>query len=80
MSSELQHRILKGEGVQLDFKHSITDKQKIAWTLCAFANTKGGSLLIGVKDNGKVKGVNPEEGSYQTYYFLHHQEHNFEPL
>lgn len=27
-------------------------------TLCAFANTKGGTLYIGVSDEGKVKGIN----------------------
>lgn len=62
--SELQRIIAKGEGEQLDFKFRIDDKKKIARTLVAFANTKGGTLLIGVKDNGKIKGVNPEEEYY----------------
>lgn len=62
--SELLRKISNGEGVQLDFKLRIEDKQKIARTLAAFANTEGGSLLIGVKDNGKVRGVNPEEEFY----------------
>lgn len=58
---ELKQRISKGEGVQLDFKFRIDDQRKIARTLVAFANSQGGSLLIGVKDNGKIAGVNPEE-------------------
>ncbi|MDX2359823.1 MAG: ATP-binding protein [Crocinitomicaceae bacterium] len=62
--SELQRVIAKGEGVQLDFKYCIDDKQKISRTLVAFANTSGGRVLIGVKDNGKIKGVNPEEELY----------------
>lgn len=62
--SELLQKIAIGEGVQQDFKLRIEDKQKIARTLAAFANTEGGSLLIGVKDNGKVRGVNPEEEYY----------------
>jgi predicted HTH transcriptional regulator len=53
--------IQQGEHQQLDFKFQISDSKKIARTLCAFANTDGGRLLIGVKDNGKVAGVNPEE-------------------
>jgi predicted HTH transcriptional regulator len=53
--------IQQGEHQQLDFKFQISDSKKIARTLCAFANTDGGRLLIGVKDNGKVSGVNPEE-------------------
>lgn len=57
----LIERISKGEGAQLDFKFRIDDQRKIARTLVAFANSHGGSLLIGVKDNGKIAGVNPEE-------------------
>lgn len=62
--SELNKKIQKGEGVELDFKFRIDDQKKIARTLVAFANTQGGSLLIGVKDNGKVSGTNPEEEYY----------------
>ncbi len=58
---DLRRRISDGEGVQLDFKFRIDDQRKIARTLAAFANSHGGSLLIGVKDNGKITGVNPEE-------------------
>ncbi len=59
--SELLRKIAKGEGQTLDFKFRIEDQKKIARTLCAFANSDGGSLLIGVKDNGKIAGTNPEE-------------------
>lgn len=44
-----------------DFKFRVDDPKKIARTLVAFANTDGGRLLIGVKDNGKVTGIDPEE-------------------
>lgn len=64
MVSELVHKISEGEGLQLDFKFEIDDQKKIARTLVAFANTEGGSLLIGVKDNGKIVGTNPEEEYY----------------
>jgi len=59
--SELKSLIAQGEHQQLDFKFRIDDSKKIARTLCAFANTAGGRLLIGVKDNGKVAGVDPNE-------------------
>ena len=59
--STLHELIAQGEHVQQDFKFRIDDQKKIARTLCAFANTKGGRLLIGVKDNRKVAGCNPEE-------------------
>jgi predicted HTH transcriptional regulator len=57
----LAERIRKGESQHQDFKYRIDDQRKIARTLCAFANSEGGSLLIGVKDNGKVTGCNPQE-------------------
>ena len=49
--------IAEGEHQQQDFKFEISDARKIAKTLSAFANTDGGKLLIGVKDNGKIAGV-----------------------
>lgn len=51
----------EGEHQQQDFKFRIDDQRKIARTLVAFANSDGGRLLIGVKDNGKITGINPEE-------------------
>ena len=53
--------IQEGEHQQQDFKFRIDDSKKIARTLVAFANTDGGRLLIGVKDNGKIAGVDPTE-------------------
>lgn len=57
----LKKLIAEGEHQMQDFKFRIDDQKKIARTLVAFANTDGGRLLIGVKDNGKIAGVNPEE-------------------
>lgn len=53
--------IARGEHQQLDFKFEITDSKKIARTLSAFSNTDGGTLLIGVKDNGSITGINSSE-------------------
>lgn len=58
---ELIELIREGEHLYQDFKFRVDDQRKIAKTLCAFANTDGGRLLIGVKDNGKVAGIDPEE-------------------
>ncbi|MCC9168831.1 AlbA family DNA-binding domain-containing protein [Pontibacter harenae] len=58
---ELQRLIWKGENDQLDFKQRVTQPEKIARTLVSFANTRGGQLLVGVKDNGTICGVDPEE-------------------
>jgi predicted HTH transcriptional regulator len=59
--SQLINLIAEGEHQSQDFKMRIEDARKIARTLVAFANTDGGRVLIGVKDNGSVSGVQPEE-------------------
>ena len=54
----------EGEHQTQDFKFAINDSKKIARSLSAFANTDGGRLLIGVKDNGKIAGVESDEEYY----------------
>jgi len=60
----IQTLIDQGEHVHLDFKFEVSDAPKIARSLVAFANTDGGTLLIGVKDNGAIAGVRSEEELY----------------
>ncbi len=66
VSKYIDKLIAQGEHQQLDFKYAVSDSKKIARTLAAFANTDGGILLIGVKDNGKVVGVNGDEEYYMV--------------
>jgi len=56
--------IEQGEHQRLDFKFEVSDSKKIARTLSAFANTDGGKLLIGVKDNGAISGIRSDEEYY----------------
>lgn len=58
--------IEQGEHQQQDFKYCINDSRKIAKSLVAFANTDGGRLLVGVKDNGKIVGVKSDEEYYMV--------------
>ena len=60
----IQQLIKEGEHVHQDFKFEISDARKIAKSLSAFANTEGGRLLVGVKDNGKIAGIRSEEEIY----------------
>lgn len=60
----LYNLIQNGESQKLDFKFAVNDARKIARTLGAFSNTDGGTLLIGVKDNGVIAGVRSEEEIY----------------
>lgn len=59
--SHIHRLIAEGEHQMLDFKFEISDCRKIARSLVAFANTDGGRLLIGVKDNGVISGIRSEE-------------------
>lgn len=60
----LRKLIFKGEGEQIDFKQKITDTYKIAKTITSFANTRGGKILVGVRDDKTIVGVDPEEEKY----------------
>lgn len=57
----IKRLILQGENDRVDFKKTISSSSKIAKTLVAFSNAKGGSLLIGVADNGNITGIKEEE-------------------
>lgn len=57
----IQNLIAEGEHQMLDFKFEISDSKRIARSLAAFANTDGGRLLVGVKDNGAIAGVRSDE-------------------
>ena len=46
--------IEEGEGFEIEFKRKVSSPEKIARALIAFANTKGGTILFGVDDDGSV--------------------------
>lgn len=53
-TEELKLIIKEGEGLSVEFKERFTPK--IDRDIVAFSNTRGGFLLLGVDDNGKVVG------------------------
>ena len=61
VQSIIQQLIKLGENETVDFKQTISSAQKIAKALVSFANTKGGKILVGVKDNGSIAGANVDE-------------------
>ncbi|MCY3002808.1 MAG: ATP-binding protein [Planctomycetota bacterium] len=54
---DLRSVIAKGEGRQVEFKRGLPRDHKTARTLVAFANTRGGLLLIGVGDKSELLGA-----------------------
>ena len=63
----LQSLISEGEHQQQDFKYRVSDALKLAKSVSAFANTDGGRLLIGVRDDGNMSGVRDEEEIYMMH-------------
>jgi predicted HTH transcriptional regulator len=59
--------IREGEHQQQDFKYRVADACKLARSVSAFANTEGGRLLIGVRDDGHLSGVRSEEEIYMMH-------------
>ena len=54
--------ISKGENIETEFKQSQRKLNKNAYkSVCAFLNRNGGHLILGVKDNGTICGVYPDE-------------------
>ncbi len=59
--------IREGEHQQQDFKYRVSDACKLAKSVSAFANTDGGRLLIGVRDDGHISGIRSEEEIYMMH-------------
>lgn len=62
---DLKRLVRDGEGPLLEFKLKTTHPDKIMREVVAFANTAGGTLLLGVADSGELSGLKfPEEDSF----------------
>jgi len=72
-----------GENLTVEFKQRFSDHEKIAKEIIAFANTRGGILLFGIDDNGKIRGVESEKEVAElvketlTYYCEPQLNHEF---
>jgi len=61
---QLTYIIKQGEGVNVEFKSAYKNLNKSVFeTVCAFLNRSGGHLLLGIKDDGTIEGV--QAGSVQ---------------
>jgi len=55
--TNLKTILSQGENLQIEFKEKITSPKSFAAEMAALANSKGGDILIGVSDDGKIKGI-----------------------
>jgi hypothetical protein len=58
---EFKQLLEAGEGISVEFKRKCTSPEKIAKELCAFSNTKGGTMLVGIDDDAKIVGIKSEK-------------------
>jgi predicted HTH transcriptional regulator len=63
---ELLELIAEGESTTLEFKRKARNPEKIAREISAFANTRGGYLIIGVDDDSTIYGVRSEKTEMDT--------------
>lgn len=62
---EVLQRIEAGEGEGTEFKRGLGDLSAIGRAVCAFANTAGGVIILGVTDSHSIIGVNEDADDVQ---------------
>lgn len=65
---ELLDLIDEGENLTCEFKRKFSTPEKIAREMIAFANTKGGYLILGVDDDKEIVGVESEKTEAELIY------------
>lgn len=57
---ELLKLIQEGENIHVEFKKSTNEITKDVYdTVCSFSNREGGTIVLGIKDNGDILGIAP---------------------
>lgn len=60
-SEEILKLIRGGENQEVEFKEKFPLQATISKVICSFANTLGGTLIIGVTDDGEITGLDKNE-------------------
>ena len=57
---QIRKLLAGGEGLTVEFKECVNElNNSVFETVCSFSNRYGGHLLLGVRDNAEIVGVNP---------------------
>lgn len=71
--NDLKILVARGEGQELEFKRKASSGERIVRELIAFANTSGGTLLVGIGDDKTIPGLKyPEDESIVILQALEH--------
>lgn len=57
LESDLHRLIAAGEGAKVEFKRDGLRPEQLAREIVSFANMNGGTVLVGVEDDGAVSGI-----------------------
>jgi ATP-dependent DNA helicase RecG len=60
---QIRKLVEKGESESLEFKRSTGQLDKAMKTVCAFLNGFGGTVLIGIRENGEIIGQQVSDGT-----------------
>src|SRR5271157_5448398 len=60
---ELKQLIARAEGLEIETKETLSEDvlNQFSKSCASFANTQGGSIVIGVNRNGKIVGANVDQ-------------------
>ena len=58
---EISKLIELGEDSKTQFKQNIHSPDKLAQEMIAFSNASGGKILIGIQDNGQIRGISTKD-------------------
>ena len=59
---EIKKRVATGEDQYTEFKKGLANLSQIGKAICAFANSDGGVVILGVDDSGAIEGLRGEPG------------------
>lgn len=74
MSLDVRKLIELGEGQHVEFKTSFSEENDAIETLCAFANSEGGTVLVGISDSGIVVNVSLGKNTLENFANKLHRE------
>ena len=65
---DIKKELALGEDSTRQFKRQIDSAARLAEEFCAFSNSRGGILYIGVEDNGTIAGISAiQQGQYNQF-------------
>lgn len=71
ISEVLLQQIAQGEGPHSEFRRGLDSVEALAEVVCAFLNSKGGTVFCGVDDAGQVVGLSPGEQAPERVRGVH---------